>query len=49
MRAAGLHVESASVGSFTIQPARATDDPSAVVVVDLILFCVKTWDLYRLE
>ena len=26
-------------------PANATDDPAAVGVVDLVLFCVKLWDV----
>jgi 2-dehydropantoate 2-reductase len=31
--------------SFTVAPDRATDDPSACGVFDLVLFCVKTYDL----
>ena len=45
IRAGGLRVESASAGEFTIRPAKATDRPSEVGPVDLILFCVKSWDL----
>lgn len=45
MRAHGLRVESASAGHFTIQPVRATDNPAEVGPVDLMLFCVKAWDL----
>jgi 2-dehydropantoate 2-reductase len=40
----GLRVESPS-GNFTIKPANATADPSEVGVVDLILFCVKSYDV----
>jgi 2-dehydropantoate 2-reductase len=36
-------VESRLAGTFTL-PVRATDDPSEVGPVDLILFCVKTYD-----
>ena len=45
IRARGLRVESASAGEFTIRPAQATDRPGEVGPVDLILFCVKSWDL----
>ncbi len=37
----GLRIESIH-GSFTIQPAQATDDPAVVGPVDLILFTTKT-------
>src|SRR5215210_3704308 len=43
LRARGLTVESRLAGTFTL-PVRATDDPSEVGPVDLILFCVKTYD-----
>lgn len=43
IRARGLTVESRLAGSFTVA-VRATDDPSEVGPVDLILFCVKTYD-----
>src|SRR4028119_1232700 len=43
MRARGLTVESSLAGTFTV-PVRATDDPSEVGPVDLILFCVKAYD-----
>jgi 2-dehydropantoate 2-reductase len=43
MRARGLTVESRLAGTFTV-PVRATDDPGEVGPVDLILFCVKTYD-----
>jgi len=44
MRAHGLRVEG-DRGNTLIQPARATDDPGSVGVVDLVLFCVKLWDV----
>ena len=43
IRARGLTVESRLAGTFTV-PVRATDDPGEVGPVDLILFCVKTYD-----
>jgi 2-dehydropantoate 2-reductase len=39
----GLTLESRLAGTFTI-PVRATDDPSEIGPVDLVLFCVKTYD-----
>src|SRR3712207_2300988 len=43
LRARGLTVESKLAGTFTV-PVAATDDPREVGPVDLILFCVKTYD-----
>ncbi len=43
LRARDLMVESRLAGTFTV-PVRATDDPNEVGPVDLILFCVKTYD-----
>jgi 2-dehydropantoate 2-reductase len=43
MRANGLTVKTAHVGTFTV-PAKATDDPNEIGPVDLVLFCVKTYD-----
>ena len=43
MRARGLTVESRLAGTFTL-PVSATDDPGEIGPVDLILFCVKTYD-----
>jgi 2-dehydropantoate 2-reductase len=43
MRARGLTLESRLAGTFTVL-VRATDDPNEVGPVDLILFCVKTYD-----
>jgi 2-dehydropantoate 2-reductase len=44
IRARGLRIESAD-GAFTIAPANATDDPYEIGLVDLVLLCVKTYDL----
>jgi 2-dehydropantoate 2-reductase len=43
MRANGLTVKTAHVGEFTV-PVTATDDPNQIGPVDLVLFCVKTYD-----
>src|SRR5919112_1481328 len=43
LRARGLTVESKLAGTFTV-PVQVTDAPSEVAPVDLILFCVKTYD-----
>src|SRR5918994_5786147 len=43
LRTRGLTVESRLAGTFTV-PVSATDDPNEVGSVDLILFCVKTYD-----
>lgn len=42
IRERSLVVESARSGVFTVHPS-ATDDPSSVGTVDLVLFCVKTY------
>lgn len=39
----GLTVKTAHVGEFTVE-ARATDDPNEIKPVDLVLFCVRTYD-----
>jgi 2-dehydropantoate 2-reductase len=44
MRSGGLTVKSEVYGDFAV-PVKATDDPREVGPVDLILFCVKTYDL----
>jgi 2-dehydropantoate 2-reductase len=44
LRTRGLTLESRLAGTFTI-PVQATDDPSEIGPVDLILFCVKTYDV----
>ena len=43
LRHEGLKVKSVH-GDFTVSPANATDDPAHVGPVDLILFCVKTYN-----
>ena len=43
LRARGLQVQSTH-GDFTLQPAQATDNPAEIGPVDVILFCVKTYD-----
>jgi 2-dehydropantoate 2-reductase len=43
LRMRGLTVKSRLAGEFTL-PVRATDSPNEVGPVDLILFCVKTYD-----
>mgnify|MGYP000399787708 FL=1 len=40
----GLHVESLQ-GDFTVHPARATDAPKAIGVMDVVLCCVKSWQV----
>jgi 2-dehydropantoate 2-reductase len=44
IRRNGLRVRSHQ-GEFQIKPVQATDHPAEVGAVDLILFCVKTYDL----
>jgi 2-dehydropantoate 2-reductase len=43
LRTRGLTLESRLAGTFTV-PVQATDDPHEVGPVDLVLFCVKTYD-----
>ncbi|WP_421994653.1 2-dehydropantoate 2-reductase [Reyranella sp.] len=44
IRSEGLRLESAR-GDIHLSPTRATDDPAAVGPVDIVLFCVKQWDV----
>ena len=44
LRQNGLQVRSPD-GEFVIRPVQATDDPVEIGPVDLILFCVKTYDV----
>jgi 2-dehydropantoate 2-reductase len=44
MRANGLRIEGGR-GETLIAPAQATDDPATIGTVDLVLFCVKLWDV----
>lgn len=43
IREHGLRVQS-TLGDVHVAPARATDDPTAVGPVDVVLFAVKLWD-----
>ena len=44
MKNTGLKVESPR-GDSHLAPTQATDDPAAVGPVDIVLFCVKLWDV----
>jgi 2-dehydropantoate 2-reductase len=44
IRANGLRVEG-DRGETLVRPVTATDDPATVGPVDLVLFCVKLWDV----
>ena len=44
MRATGLVVESAG-GNVVLPKVSATDDPAALAPVDVVMFCVKLWDV----
>ena len=44
MREKGLRIEGGR-GETHLVPTQATDDPSSIGVVDLVLFCVKLWDV----
>jgi len=44
MRERGLKVLSPR-GDIHLQPAKATDDPASIGAVDVVLFCVKLWDV----
>lgn len=44
IRQRGLRVET-DAGEILIHPAQATDDPAQVGAVDVVLVCVKTWQL----
>ena len=44
LRARGLAVRSEFAGDFAL-PVQATDDPRQIGPADLVLFCVKTYDL----
>lgn len=46
IRARGLRVEGGR-GETEVNPAQATDDPASIGPVDLVLFCVKLWDVER--
>src|SRR5713226_4047576 len=44
MRQNGLRIEG-DRGETHIHPVQATDDPASIGVVDLVLLCVKLWDV----
>ncbi|MDP1753427.1 MAG: 2-dehydropantoate 2-reductase [Reyranella sp.] len=44
MKSKGLRVEGGR-GEMHVTPAQATDDPRTVGPVDVVLFCVKLWDV----
>ncbi len=44
MKSKGLRVEGGR-GETHVSPTQATDDPAAVGPVDVVLFCVKLWDV----
>ena len=44
IRGKGLRLESI-LGDFTVHPARATDDPSQIGTVDLVILGVKAWQV----
>src|SRR5262249_40443230 len=45
LRAGGIRVESASLGTIAVEPVRATDDPASIGAVDLVLFAVKAYQI----
>ena len=44
MRAGGLRIESAT-GDLVLQRVDATDDPASIAPVEIVMFCVKLWDV----
>jgi 2-dehydropantoate 2-reductase len=44
LQAVGLTVHSKLVGDFSVRPG-VTSDPATLEPPDLVLFCVKTYDL----
>jgi len=44
MKSAGLKV-TGSRGDTHVVPTKATDDPAGIGTVDIVLFCVKLWDI----
>jgi 2-dehydropantoate 2-reductase len=44
LRTRGLSIKSATLGDF-VSPIDATDDTATIGIVDLVLVCVKTYDL----
>ena len=44
MKSGGLKVQGGRGGTHLV-PTRATDDPAEIGTVDIVLFCVKLWDV----
>jgi len=44
MRRKGLRIRSAG-GDIDLRDVAATDDPSSLAPVDVVMFCVKLWDV----
>jgi 2-dehydropantoate 2-reductase len=44
MKSQGLKVQGAR-GDSHLVPTQATDDPASIGIVDIVLFCVKLWDV----
>jgi 2-dehydropantoate 2-reductase len=44
MRANGLKIEG-DRGEYLVRPVQVTDEPAEIGPVDLVLFCVKLWDV----
>src|SRR5882757_5311155 len=44
MKSAGLKVQGGR-GETHLVPTKATDDPAGIGTVDIVLFCVKLWDV----
>src|SRR6201991_3967650 len=44
MKSQGLKIQGGR-GETHVMPTQATDDPKSIGVVDLVLFCVKLWDV----
>src|ERR1700742_54767 len=44
MKGAGLKVQGGR-GETHVMPTNATDDPNQIGQVDVVLFCVKLWDV----
>lgn len=44
MREHGLKIENVDLGDSVLHDVKATDDPSTIGVVDVVLFAVKLWD-----
>jgi 2-dehydropantoate 2-reductase len=45
LRANGLRLETPTTGNTDIRPVHATDDPATVTDADVVLVCVKAWQV----